>query len=268
MPAAGYSLRKLTPNAINCIRVRRSNDNAEQDIGFINSKPNAPINTGQLLQFVGGNNGFVTTWYDQSTNARNATQTTGGNQLRVINGGVIETLNSLPALNTYGANTERNFVTSYSNLQSLPVTILSIFKIDTLPSNGFNDITFHIGGTSGGGGSGRYQQWTDSTNNNSSQRQNAVNAIVSESATVHKIFASYFTNSNAELRLNGVDATPVAYSGTIYNSSSNYVLVNAGQGNTQFHGAKRFQEQIIYQTDLHSQRILIETNINQYYNVF
>jgi hypothetical protein len=98
MPAAGYSLRKLTPNAINCIRVRRSNDNAEQDIGFINSKPNAPINTGQLLQFVGANNGFVTTWYDQSTTGDNFTQSTGNLQPEIITSGSVITLNSLPSI--------------------------------------------------------------------------------------------------------------------------------------------------------------------------
>jgi hypothetical protein len=72
MPAAAYSLRKLTPNATNCIRVRRSSDNAEQNIGFVANVPNSPIDTGALLAFVGAGDGFVTTWYDQSTNVRSS----------------------------------------------------------------------------------------------------------------------------------------------------------------------------------------------------
>jgi hypothetical protein len=75
--AVAYSLRKLrTAYSGNAIRVRRSSDNAEQDIGFNSS---GELDTTALLAFVGTgvlNNGFVTTWYDQSTNGRNATQPT------------------------------------------------------------------------------------------------------------------------------------------------------------------------------------------------
>ena len=61
-----YSMRKISSTATNCVRVRRSNDNAEQDIGFVGDE----LDTTALLTFVGANNGFVTTWYDQSGNSR------------------------------------------------------------------------------------------------------------------------------------------------------------------------------------------------------
>jgi hypothetical protein len=271
MPAAAYSLRKLTPNATNCIRVRRTSDNTEQDIGFVANVPNSPIDTAALLAFVGAGNGFVVTWYDQSTNGRNGTQSTSTRQLRIVNSGVVEDLNSLPCLNTFATNTFRDFQTSFSNLQNLPVSILSVFKVDTLPTNIFNNITFHIGGTVNRGGGGRYEQYSDNTNANLTQRRNTsgvVSTSVTESPTIHKIFASYFTASNIEMRLNSVDATPTAYSGTAFNTASNFNLINANSIDLQFYGAKRFQEQIIYLTDLHSQRTAIETNINDYYNVF
>jgi hypothetical protein len=271
MPAAAYSLRKLTPNATNCIRVRRSSDNTEQDIGFVANVPNSPIDTTALLAFVGAGNGFVTTWYDQSTNGRNGTQSTSTRQVRIVNSGVVEDLNSLPCLNTFAANALRDFQTSFSNLQNLPVSILSVFKVDTLPTNPFNNITFHIGGTVNAGGGGRYEQYSDNTNANLTQRRNTsgvVSTSVTESPTVHKIFASYFTALNVEMRLNSVDATPVAYSGTEFNTASNFNLINANSTQSPFMASKRFQEQIIYLTDLHSQRTAIETNINTYYNVF
>jgi hypothetical protein len=274
MPAAAYSLRKLTPNATNCIRVRRSSDNTEQDIGFVANSPNSPIDTTALLAFVGAGDGFVATWYDQSTNSRNGTQTTSTRQVRIVNSGVVEDLNSLPCLNTFATNTFRDFQTSFSNLQNLPVSILSVFKIDTLPTNIFDNITFSIGGNSTSGGGGRYEQSNDNLDNNTTQRRNTsgvVGTSISESATVHKIFASYFTASNIQMRLNSVDATPVSYTGSPRTDSGNFNLINGNsQPSTgaQFQGAKRFQEQIIYLTDLHSQRTAIETNINDYYNVF
>lgn len=93
--AAAYSLRLLrTAYAGSAIRVRRSNDNAETDIGFSGSG----LNTAALLAHCGANSGFVTTWYDQSGNARNMVQATAGAQPRIVNAGVIDTLGGVPAL--------------------------------------------------------------------------------------------------------------------------------------------------------------------------
>lgn len=83
-PAVAFSTRKLrTAYSGQCLRVRRSSDNAEQDIGFVAGK----LDTASLLSFVGAGDGFVTTWYDQSGNARNATQATALKQLYVVQAG-------------------------------------------------------------------------------------------------------------------------------------------------------------------------------------
>jgi hypothetical protein len=85
--AAAYSLRKLrTAYAGAAIRVRRSSDNAEQDIGFVANE----LDTASLLTFCGAGNGFVVTWYDQSGNSRNATQATTTSQPRIVNSGVVD----------------------------------------------------------------------------------------------------------------------------------------------------------------------------------
>jgi hypothetical protein len=268
MPAAAYSLRKLTPSATNCIRVRRSSDNTEQDIGFVANVPNSPIDTTALLAFVGAGNGFVATWYDQSTNGRNGTQTTTTRQVRIVNSGVVEDLNSLPCLNTYQNNQFRDFQTSFSNLQNLPVSIFSVYKIDQL--NGTNP-TFNIGGTGAVGGGGRYEQFVTNTNVHGMQRRNTTGAVgvsVSLSALTMALNLCFFKTLEIELRINGADATPVSYTGTEFNTASNFNLISATSAVTTHMASKRFQEQIIYLTDLHSQRTAIETNINDYYNVF
>jgi hypothetical protein len=43
-------------------------------------------------------NGFITTWYEQSGNARDATQATASAQPRIVNAGVVETLGGRPAV--------------------------------------------------------------------------------------------------------------------------------------------------------------------------
>jgi hypothetical protein len=86
------SVRKLR-NAYSgsAIRVRRSSDNTEQDIGFSGGN----LDTSALLSFVGSggtDNGFITTWYDQSGNGNNHLQATAVNQPKIVNNGVVLTL--------------------------------------------------------------------------------------------------------------------------------------------------------------------------------
>lgn len=92
--AAAYSLRRLRAGYNGpAARVRRSSDNADLDIGFIYSTALREwvIDTAALLAFVGSGSGFITILYDQSGNARHATQTTAANQPRIVNAGVVDT---------------------------------------------------------------------------------------------------------------------------------------------------------------------------------
>jgi hypothetical protein len=123
--AAAYSLRKLrAAYAGNAIRVRRSSDNAEIDIGFTAV---GDLNTAALLTFVGSGSGFVTTWYDQSGNNRHATQTTAGIQPRIVNAGVLDIANGKPAIRFNGSNTFFSGV-------SLPLSQLTLSSV-------MNDVT-------------------------------------------------------------------------------------------------------------------------------
>ena len=83
-----YSLRKLrTAYSGNAIKVRRSSDNTEQDIGFVGNL----LDTASLLTFCGAGNGFVTRWYDQSTNVNDAATGTIANQAQIVSSGAMIT---------------------------------------------------------------------------------------------------------------------------------------------------------------------------------
>jgi len=100
--AAAYSLRRVNSRYTGpLIRVRRdSTGQAEQDIGSIGEA----LDTVALKAFVRNNSGFVTTWYDQSGNARNATQTTAASQPRIVNAGVVEKDGSKVGVRFFRAN--------------------------------------------------------------------------------------------------------------------------------------------------------------------
>lgn len=103
--AAAYSLRRLR-NAYtgSAIRVRRASDNIESDIGF----SNGDLDTTTLTSFCSGTNGFVTTWYDQSGNGRNATQSTAGSQPQIVSSGSVITENGKPCV-SIGTSSALNF---------------------------------------------------------------------------------------------------------------------------------------------------------------
>lgn len=94
--AVAYSLRLLSttyPGA--AIRVRRDNDNSTKDIGF---HINGGLDTVALKSFVGVNNGYVVTWYDQSGSGNDAKQTDNSKQPIIVKAGVIERVSTHPAV--------------------------------------------------------------------------------------------------------------------------------------------------------------------------
>jgi hypothetical protein len=89
-PIGAYSLRALNRNYTGpAVRIRRSSDNTELNVGFL--KGNFDVETAK--SFVGGGNGFITTWYDQSGNARDLTQGTQASQPRIVLTGDSDTNN-------------------------------------------------------------------------------------------------------------------------------------------------------------------------------
>lgn len=71
-----FSLYKLYSAATKCVRVRRSSDNAEADIGFNGNY----IDIVALNTHLGASDGFVTKWYNQYAGGNDAVQTTSLNQ--------------------------------------------------------------------------------------------------------------------------------------------------------------------------------------------
>ncbi len=128
-----YSNRKLRNGyGGSATEIRRSSDSTTQNIGFSGED----YDTGAFSTFVGGGTGSVRTWYDQSGNGVNASQTTAGSQLNVE----LNQVNGKPTL--LGATgKDMSFTT-----QTLGTTY-DIFGVFNL--NGINN-SFVLGGKTGG----------------------------------------------------------------------------------------------------------------------
>lgn len=119
---AAYSLRKLSSTYTgDAVRVRRTSDNAEQDIGFDGSNN---LDTSALTTFLGSDDGFLAKWYDQSGNSRDGAQTNANKQIRIATGGTIETKNSLPT--TQGAANDHLTVSGVPTT-SQPITTFDVY---------------------------------------------------------------------------------------------------------------------------------------------
>ncbi len=121
--SVAYGLRRLSRFWTGAaIRVMRTSDNSELDIGFIGED----LDVVTLLAFVGSGNGDIVIWYDQSGNGRHAVSTTAARRPRIVSNGAIETQNGRPTLLFDGVN---DYFVMTSPLNSNNATINAVSKL-------------------------------------------------------------------------------------------------------------------------------------------
>jgi hypothetical protein len=146
-----YSMRKINGAYSGpAINVRNSSTGTTQDIGFLSS---GALDTAALKTFVGSNSGFVTTWYDQSGNGRNLTQSTTTAQPRIVNAGVVDRLNGIPSMVFDGADDRlwhNSFPTSRFNGNNQGFSMNVVAAYTTRAGSGIGDIQSIIDNNHGG----------------------------------------------------------------------------------------------------------------------
>ena len=128
--SGAYSFRQLrAAYAGGPFLARRSSDNATREAVFA---ANGNWNTADILGWSGSDSVYVTQWHDQSGNGRDFKQTTAGAQPRIINAGVVETKNGLPAAKLVSVTTAMltDLFTAYTG------TALSASAVMSLDSGG------------------------------------------------------------------------------------------------------------------------------------
>lgn len=255
--AAAYSLRKLrTAYTGNAIRVRRSSDNTEQNIGFDIS---GNLDTSSLTSFCGSGNGFVTTWYDQSGNAINATQTTAANQPQIVSSGSVITQNDKEVLSFNGSSYYLNFNGSF-----FINTKYSIYYVGSRNSNKVHN--YIIAGSGNTTNSNLFLGYRFDNTYRLSQFGVDVDYSVSNFTTATlSIWNAYNINSGKSIVLNNsVVATSSNTDNLVsYNNSAiGYIQLL----NEYYNG--RLSELILYNSDQSSNTTGINTNINTYYGIY
>lgn len=246
--AAAYSVRKLrTLYTGNAIRVRRSSDNTEQDIGF---DGNGNLDESALTTFVGANNGFVTTWYDQSGNLRNLTETSATAQPQIVNSGSINKVNNDIVLSFDGTNDKLSFTLS-SNL-SQPATIFIVNRNSQLGSKPI---------FSSSDANNRWQIYRTGIGN---YINIFAGSVLSSNDTTQQqvIIYSLFNGANSSISINN----NAAVNGNAGTQQTNAFRVGVDNSNT--FGNNDVSELIIYNSDQSANRTSILDNINTYYSIY
>ena len=242
--SVAYSLRKLSSSySGSAIRVRRSSDNTEQDIGFTGNE----LDTTSLTSFVGANDGYVTRWYDQSGNANNSAQAAATIQPQIVSSGTVLTNNSKPSM--FLENQDSLTFTSLT-----PITTFTVAKIDTLNYAIhyvlFNNVSprgYFYGGTfSGVNGLGIFD--------------GSAKSITGEDTNTHLGYFNY-NGTNYEVAKDGSAISNLA-------SGSNFDLNYIGRQQTALTLNGQLQEIVIYPSTQSTNKSNIESNINTYYSIY
>jgi PKD repeat protein len=266
--AAAYSLRKMRAAYTgSAIRVRRSSDNTEQDIGFNGSNG---LDTTALTTFVGAGNGFVTTWYDQSGNGRDVTQTSSANQPQIVSSGIVVSKNSKPSLDFDGTND-----TLFRSGNFLGGSAASGFAVSSFDNNtrAAREIIYGMQDTSGA----RYDFLVarQASNAASPLTQNAIDFYVegtfgSSTFTVtdtnQKLYSMIYENNVVrKLFVNTIDVNSGANNQGILDDGTDFYIGSDIIGDFYIDG--KIQEVVIYNANQTANQALIETNINTYYGI-
>ena len=249
---AAYSLRDLRAGTSGAavVRVRRSSDNTEQNFTAVE------VVNGTLTSFCGAGNGFIRTWYDQSTSGNHAIQATTSSQPRIVSGGVLDTDGGNPAI-VFGSGT---------NIHLAPTTSITIgataaFFVVAKHTNPGGTWAFMIGENSAGTVFSIGKTGSASTLHTSSAAGTVLLTDVASRG------AHYFQTGTgiARYRLN----TSV-YAATIASWTGTGIPWRIGtrQNNTGEQWVGPIQEVIYYPSTQVATSNGIITSINSYYNIF
>ena len=253
--AVAYSLRQLrTAYTGAAIRVRRSSDNAEQDINFVSGN----LDTASLLTFCGAGNGFITTWYDQSGNANNANQPTLlASQAQIVSSGsLILDADTSKITSTWTA--DRYDLTTGISTNTKYLSI-SMFRRGATTA----DVLTHLGNSAAT--SPNTLLWTG-TGSSYSVRNSmpTLLAFQNVSTTGRCIITSLKNAANLKVAYrNGVQLTSTATEAPAAGTLNVF-----GQVSTTNFTSGQYQEYIYWNSEQSANRTAIENNIKTYWNAY
>ena len=274
---AAFSLRKLSSSyAGSAIQVRRSSDNSTQNIGFTSS---GDLDQSALTSFCASTDCFVTTWYDQSGNSLDATQTTDTKQPKIVSTGVVEIENSKPTIVFDGSDDEFEVgtVSSFNYLHDgTSSSLISVSKYDDVGNEALS------GNNRGASSQVGFSLFYYTANKIADYITNGSrNVVFNQSSATTDILNQhlYFTTIDADnataanRSVSSINDQADFSNNTASNSPSTsdasqiMTIGNSGKTASNFFEGN-IQEIVIFSTDKTASKADIKSNINTYYSIY
>lgn len=246
-----YSVRRLSSSYTGSLmRVRRSSDSAETDIGY---DANGDLDTAAIASHCGVGSGYVVTWYDQSGNGNNLSRAVAGDQPRIYNAGSqeVDPNNGNNAIFFDGANHYFDLGSSIAVVQECYQHFVYNRASTGIMSTGLAGTASTPFGFLWFSNNGHYSGWDTTTLHDATQTSTG------DFITTSLRDAS----SNVKLWTNGSAGTTQTDSGTAK------TLVTAFNRNGNHHNGYA-QELILWNSDQESNQSGIEGDANTYFSVF
>lgn len=249
-----FSLVRLDTNYTgSCIRVRRSSDNTEQDIGFTNNY----LDTNSLKSFVGANDGYVVTWYNQADTLLNLDSIVN-TPPRIIIAGDIQYEGSLPAIHF---EPDSAMSLAASNTYTIgPDSIISGFGVvrrsDTLNTNlNHHTVRFELN---------NYKSTGSGTNSFVAGYSIANAELANQNLLDHSLIFNIIKTDSVYIYVNGngpgVDDNP------LFSEQNAHYQIGSGDTNNENRGT--IQELIYWRDDKTTDRTTIRDARNTYYTIY
>tara|TARA_R100001129_G_scaffold185524_1_gene174003 strand:+ start:6675 stop:7544 length:870 start_codon:yes stop_codon:yes gene_type:complete len=224
------------------------------------------IADGTLTTFAAGDtsNGRVRvkTLYDQSGNGNDATQTSRYSMPVIVNGGSINTLNGLPALDFDGANDYLRLDTALPNIRIGDCSSFLVGEFDTVDPNP-QEVMLSLGTTTNGARWYAPTQYYDGLNFGYAGTWNRVQQTGDTDPHLFTAIAGSVQGNYQPF----IDGTSLgSFTRVEKNSSGSYGLGGLNNATTYALDG-RITECLVFDGDCSSLRTAIEKNIMDYYNI-
>jgi len=215
---------------------------------------------GTLLAWADGDHVRVETWYDQSGNGNDATQSSRYNKPVVVGSGVLKTLNGVPAVDFDGAN---DFIPLNSALPDINTGSLSTFCVGTFDTDVGSslEMMLSLGGTTGNGrlyvpygqnsefGWGYAATW---------------NAVTTALDTDPHIFTGIAGSTQGNFQP-FIDGTSKGSATLASNATSGTYGIGGYSSDSAYPFNGQIAEVVVYSSDQSAKRTALEKNIMDYY---
>ena len=280
--AAAYSLRKVR-NAYsgNAVQIRRASDNVEVNVAFdsngevsnssaisnVDESPDAGDTTattlGEFLTEGGNQDATVVTWYDQSGNGYDLTQSTTGNQPKIAENGSLLTLAGKPTIKPDGSDDFLiNENAAWDTVTSTNLSCMTVAEGTSL----VNRILWGIGDSANedadwlvGGGS---------VSGALSFRGNRVNSATASVSTSGALLLTALDVTGGDGFVNGTAIGSPSTAARNVTADRLVLFTRRGTSSLGTCTDQSMSEIIFYSSDQSANRFKIESNINNYYGIY